>query len=235
MSGPHQVFAPLAPAVEAALRASIRRFGVIVPVVRDQHGNTIDGHHRSRIAEELGVEYKVDSREVADDDEAKALARTLNADRRHLTEEQRREVVALLAAETVTVVTGAGKEEEVAKHSPEAIAGALGVTAPTVRADIAQLETTSKLARPAKALGQDGKVRPTRREPRARNRRPLPELTDKRAAELLAAVEAFARLRDDDRWNEYAQKISPLTRENLLRAMKLLTAVAVALTPGEEA
>lgn len=56
----YQLFAALPAPVEDALRASIGRFGVLVPVVRDQHGNTIDGHHRSRIADALGVKYRVD-------------------------------------------------------------------------------------------------------------------------------------------------------------------------------
>jgi ParB-like chromosome segregation protein Spo0J len=42
-----QLFPPLAPEIEAALRASIEQFGVIVPVVQDQNGNLIDGHNRA--------------------------------------------------------------------------------------------------------------------------------------------------------------------------------------------
>ncbi len=59
MSAPFQLFDPLPPAVEAALRASIDRFGVLVPVAKDQHGNITDGHHRVRIADELGIEYPI--------------------------------------------------------------------------------------------------------------------------------------------------------------------------------
>jgi hypothetical protein len=36
------------PALRPALRANIQRFGVLVPVVRDQHGGMIDGSHRAR-------------------------------------------------------------------------------------------------------------------------------------------------------------------------------------------
>jgi hypothetical protein len=36
------------PALRPALRANIQRFGVLVPVVRDQHGWMIDGSHRAR-------------------------------------------------------------------------------------------------------------------------------------------------------------------------------------------
>ncbi len=229
MSSPLQVFAPLSPAVEAALRASIQRFGVIVPVVRDQHGRTIDGHHRARIAEEMGVEYKVDVRQVADDEEAHALARTLNADRRHLTEEQRKEVVALLAAETVVVLRG--REEipvVVAKHSANAIAGALGVSEKTIRDDISQLRTDTKLHRPSQTVGSDGKVRPSRRalDPdsamtkRGRNRRPLRHAAKDAALRMRLEIEKLERLFADDRLPGNAEQVALLTRGHLLYAVE---------------
>jgi ParB family chromosome partitioning protein len=104
-----QVCPPLDVATEAALRASIERFGVLVPVVHDQHGRILDGHHRSRLADALGVRYRVDTVRVADDAEAQAVARSLNVDRRHLSAAQRREIAAALRAEG---------------HSLRAIAGA---------------------------------------------------------------------------------------------------------------
>ncbi len=72
-----QAFPALDAATESALRASIARFGVLVPVVQDQNGRTLDGHHRSRIADDLGVDYRVDVCEIADEDEAQEIARTL--------------------------------------------------------------------------------------------------------------------------------------------------------------
>ena len=38
-----------------ALKESIRQYGVLVPIVRDEVGLLIDGHHRSRACEELGI------------------------------------------------------------------------------------------------------------------------------------------------------------------------------------
>lgn len=77
----------------AALRADIKANGVIVPVVVDQHGRTLDGHNRQRIAAELGIECPTEVREVADDAAAMDLALTLNMARRHLTQEQKREII----------------------------------------------------------------------------------------------------------------------------------------------
>lgn len=226
----HQIFAPLTPAIEAALRASIERFGVIVPVVRDQHGRIIDGHHRSRIADQLRVNYRVDRIDVADEAEAREVARTLNADRRHLTEEQRKEVVALLAAETVAAGKGGG--EEVARHSPGAIAGALGVDRKTVVNDIKELGNDPMFVRPAKTLGQDGKVHPTSRPPasepgermapRKQTRMQLTKAFDRATADLIRAVERIDRLTTDDRFTYNAEQVGHLVRHDLLRALELL-------------
>lgn len=67
-----QLYPPLDAATEAALRAAIVRFGVIVPVVVTQHGEIIDGHHRGRIAGELGVEFETHVVVVSGPDEARA-------------------------------------------------------------------------------------------------------------------------------------------------------------------
>lgn len=143
MSDGIQLFPPLDEAVEAALTESIRRFGVLVPVVRDQNGRTLDGHHRSRIADGLGVSYRVDLMNVEDDEAAYEIARTLNADRRHMDPEQRREVEVALRE---------------AGHSLRAIGGAVGVSHEQVRND---LSTVNDLTVPERVTGLDGKSRPT--------------------------------------------------------------------------
>ena len=141
-----QIFDALAPHIEDALRASIRRFGVLSPVTRDQHGRIIDGHHRVRIAEEEGIGIADDVIiHVADDDEAREIARTLNADRRQLTEEQRREV-------SIELRKGG--------HSIRAIAGALGVPPATTQRDTAGVSPDTPDGR---TRGVDGKSYPARR------------------------------------------------------------------------
>lgn len=137
----YQLFDALDPATEAALRASINRWGVIVPVVEDQHGNILDGHHRSRIANELGIEYDRTVMVVDDEAQAVEVAKTLNTDRRHLTIEQRRELVADLRAQG---------------YSLRAIAGAVGVSQETVRNDIGS-PVNHLTPEPVSVLGLDGK------------------------------------------------------------------------------
>ena len=140
-----QLYPALDDATEAALRASVERFGVLVPVVVDQHGELLDGHHRSRIAGELGVEFETVVRQVADEVEAREIARTLNEDRRMLTRKQRLPVVRAL------------KEEG---HSNVAIGKALGVTEGTVRLDLKTDEVRRSTNLPAEVTGLDGKTYP---------------------------------------------------------------------------
>lgn len=91
---PYQVMPPLTPEELATLEADIRTRGVLVPVVVDQHGNTIDGHNRAAIAHRLGIAYPTETREVPDDEHARDLAYTLNLNRRHLTRDQKRDLIA---------------------------------------------------------------------------------------------------------------------------------------------
>lgn len=90
----YQVMPPLADDELTALRADIAERGVLVPIVRDQHGNLLDGHHRAQIANELGITYRVDTVRVADEQDARSIARAYNMARRHLTRAQKRALIA---------------------------------------------------------------------------------------------------------------------------------------------
>ena len=89
-----QSMPPLSPEEYEALASSIREHGIQVPILVDENDVVIDGHHRRKIADELGIACP--RRHVVDlDDTAKrALSLSLNLDRRHLTREQRRALVA---------------------------------------------------------------------------------------------------------------------------------------------
>lgn len=145
-----QLFPLLDPAVEDALRESIQRFGVLVPVIYDQHDRLLDGHNRKRIAEELEVEVPFHVVHVADDDQAEEIVKTINLDRRHLGPEQRREIVVALRNNG---------------HSQRAVAEALGVGLGTVQRDEEQLTQAGQLDVPDRTVGRDGKSRPAHRPP----------------------------------------------------------------------
>lgn len=123
-----QPFKSLDTETEDALRASIKRFGVVVPIVVDGMGRIIDGHHRARIAKELNLTCPQIKRVVRNDDDANALAYSLNADRRHMDREQRLAVIADLRQQG---------------YSLRAIAGVVGVSHIQVRNDLAQADQGS--------------------------------------------------------------------------------------------
>lgn len=89
----YQVMPPLSVEEYAALKADIAERGVLVPVVYDQHGNVLDGHHRQQIAVELGIDCPTDVRHVDSSEHARDVAFTLNLARRHLTREQKRQLI----------------------------------------------------------------------------------------------------------------------------------------------
>ena len=64
-----------------------------MPITVDQHGRVVDGNNRAAIAAELGIDCPRVVVEVADDDAAIDMALTLNCARRHLTQEQKRQLI----------------------------------------------------------------------------------------------------------------------------------------------
>ncbi len=140
----YQLFPTLDPATKSALTESIRRWGVVVPIVIDQNGQIIDGHHRHTIADELGIDCPVEQVTVDSDEDAAELAVSLNVDRRHMGIDQRREIVAHLRSEG---------------HSLRAIAGAVGVSQVTVRNDL----IVNPLTMPDRINTSDGRTYPATR------------------------------------------------------------------------
>jgi hypothetical protein len=139
---------PLTDETEADLAASIAERGVIYPAVYDQHGRTLDGNHRERLAGERGVDMPPPLVvEVRDDEHAREVALELNIARRHLSVPARQALVAGLRAE--------GK-------STRAIAADLGVDPKTVRNDLKA--SGGDNSPPASVVGQDGKTYPAKRQ-----------------------------------------------------------------------
>lgn len=120
-----------------------------MPITVDQHGNILDGHHRKRIAEQLGAPYDRLKRWCENDEERQEIARTLNSDRRQLTEEQRRAVAAELRQQG---------------HSYRAIGGALGISHTQAREDVQTEKSESSFqSEPERVTRQGGGSYPARR------------------------------------------------------------------------
>jgi hypothetical protein len=90
---PYQLLPPLTEDEYAALKADIAENGVMVPVEIDEDGNLLDGHHRAAIAAELGIDYPTVLRAGLTEDQKHAHALRLNLQRRHLSAEQKRELI----------------------------------------------------------------------------------------------------------------------------------------------
>lgn len=140
-----QLFPELAASEYEALKADIAARGVLVPVLYDQDGNLLDGHHRQRIAEELGLAVPTWEVEAKTDGERRAIVRAVNLYRRHLTPEQRAEHIAALRGEG---------------WSLRAIGKVAGVSPQTVMRDMATVPDGTV---PERIVGLDGKSRPSTR------------------------------------------------------------------------
>lgn len=133
-------------AERTALRESIEAHGrILVPILVDQHGVIIDGHHRKAIADELGIDCPTDQITVATDVERMAVAIECNTARRQLGLHERTELHGKLRA---------------AGWSLRRIAETTGASPQTVMRDAATVPDGTV---PDRIVGLDGKSRPSTR------------------------------------------------------------------------
>jgi ParB-like chromosome segregation protein Spo0J len=130
-----------------ALKASIRRWKVLLPVVKDENGDIIDGHQRVRACEELGIaDYPVLTLAGLTDDEKRDHAYILNLVRRRLNQQQMRGLIAAELRRTPDL-------------SDNWLAQTLGTTDKTVTAVREELISTSEIPKFDALKGKDGKYR----------------------------------------------------------------------------
>lgn len=114
----YQLLPPMSQHEYEELKADIIEHGVIVPVIVDEEGNIIDGHHRARICEELAIECPTVVRKFISEEEKQALAIGLNLKRRQLSPEQA-ELMRQKMKELVVTLRKQGKSQ----HEVAQIAG----------------------------------------------------------------------------------------------------------------
>jgi ParB-like chromosome segregation protein Spo0J len=137
----------LTPEERDSLRDSIRTEGIHSAIVQDQHGEIIDGVERLAIAEELGLRtYPVRTVHCVDERTRRHLRLQLNCNRRQLTRQQKRAVIA----------------QELAR-SPELsdryIGSLVGVDNKTVARVRRELIATEEIPHLCAKVGLDGKRR----------------------------------------------------------------------------
>jgi ParB-like chromosome segregation protein Spo0J len=111
-------------------------------------GNILDGHHRKRVVDELGIkDYPTVVRRFSSEEEKEEHVVTLNVRRRHLNGEQKRRWVAWFL-----------------KRHPEwsnrRIGSEVGLAHPTVAEVRKDLEVEDGLVKFTSRVGKDGKARP---------------------------------------------------------------------------
>ena len=130
-----------------ALKESIRRWKVILPVVKDENGEIIDGYQRVRACEELGIaDYPVLTLGGLSEDEKRDHALVLNLVRRRLHPQQIRDLIAAELRRTPDL-------------SDNWLAQILGTTDKTVAAVRRELIATSEIPKLDALRGKDGKYR----------------------------------------------------------------------------
>jgi ParB/Sulfiredoxin domain len=159
-----QVMPPLSDEEFQALKADIAERGLMVPIIMDTYGTVVDGHHRKRALDELEAEgYDIHwlirnirnawiehtgERTV---EGKRDLAWRLNMQRRHLSREQKRQVVA-------------AKLKESPEWTDTRIAHLLGVSDKTVRSVREEQEAVSEIPKLDTLIGADGKEYPRTRK-----------------------------------------------------------------------
>lgn len=97
MNAQYQLLPDLSEDEYESLKADIAARGVMVPVELEETGAILDGHHRVRACGELGItDYPRIIRTGLSEDEKREHVLALNLERRHLTREQRAQLVATL-------------------------------------------------------------------------------------------------------------------------------------------
>ena len=205
---------PLTPEEYTALEASILEHGILSPVITDEAGVILDGHHRSKIASEHGISCPKQIVYGKTDTEKRTMALSLNLDRRHLNREQKRALV----AESVKADPKLTDREHARRT------GTSHPTVATVRADLEKRGDVESFTTRTDSLGREQPVKPAapanvntetgeiEAEPVKPRRRPINELLREAGAELDRAVERINRLAQDDRYTANTDLINPYIR-----------------------
>lgn len=216
---------PLTPEEYTALEASILEHGILSPVITDEAGVILDGHHRSKIASEHGISCPKQIVYGKTDTEKRTMALSLNLDRRHLNREQKRALV----AESVKADPGLTAREHARRT------GVHHTTVGTIRSE---LEANGEISHSVERVTADGKPAPgvkpaapanvntetgeIEAEPVKPRRRPINDLLREAGAELDRAVERINRLAQDDRYAANTDLINPYIR-NAIHQLETIT------------
>lgn len=243
----YQVMPPLSAEEHQELYEDIKANGVMVPIVVDEDEVIVDGHHRAKIAAELGIPCPEEIITGKSEAEKRGMAFGLNLKRRHLNREQRR----VLIAESLKADPQLSNREHARRT---------GASHPTVNNVRAELEERGEVAKFTTSTGADGKSYPSSQPPRPEPEpepeetksvdepigniitsddlaelnqpveKPAPHNTEPRAeaitsqftsaiADLNRVLNKFNRITRDKNFPRNKEKVAAMHRNDLIRAI----------------
>jgi site-specific DNA-methyltransferase (adenine-specific) len=146
MQSKYQILPPLNEQEYETLKNSIDTNGLEYPVIVDENGEIVDGFHRQRACEELKVKCSRIVREFESESEKYELALSLNCNRRHLSQNQKRRVIEGYLL----------RDPQIANNN---LADLIGLSKNTVASVREHLEATGQIDKFEKLRGRDGKLR----------------------------------------------------------------------------
>jgi ParB-like chromosome segregation protein Spo0J len=186
----YQLMPPLSDDEYLSLKDDITERGLQVPIELDEQGNILDGHHRLKICEELGIKnYPTIIRAGLSEEEKLEHVLSLNLNRRHLDRDQRKELVGKLRSKNM---------------STRRIARVVGVSKDTVYRDSQGVSDDT----PPTVVGADGKEYPAKKKKTT--------VVNKDAKDLRKSLEALAKTPNEKMPNSVidAKRAGRLARES---------------------
>lgn len=181
MENKYQVMPDLGEAEFEALKQDIQDNGLQVAIEYDGQGNVLDGHHRLKICHELGItKWPRVIREGLSEAEKFAHARRMNMLRRHLNQEQKRELIRDQLKATPEI-------------SDRRISGMLGVSQPTVSTVRKEMVESGEVINFITTVGADGVE-----QPRATERKTKSIYLPENPEDILQSARIVRQERQDD-------------------------------------
>jgi ParB-like chromosome segregation protein Spo0J len=170
----YQLLDPLTEQQYADLKEDIAERGILTPVIVDEFGEVIDGHHRRQIAEELGTDYPTHQLQpgLSESDKLDASL-ALNLMGRKQTGPEKRETIKRYLLR---------RSEASNRH----VARLVGCSDNTVASVRTELEAGAQIAHHDSRVGADGISQPARKPSKSKTVPPDPEAVAKRQADLEA-------------------------------------------------
>ena len=172
-----QLFEALPEEEFTRLKTSIADRGLLVPITTDQHGTILDGYHRHKACEELGIAPRYEIVRCVDNTDRQIRALVMNLVRRQLTREQKARAVQQLRDLGYTL-------QDVAKETGMSVGTVHGLNF-----------TSENEATPPTITNTRGQTRPTKYKPR--KRKPAPVVYAKTPQEATRAQQALAQLGEE--------------------------------------